>query len=401
MCIQKLRQADAKVHATRNSNIASDQPHTSGSIQDTTEATWDMERSRKIKVGIIGCGNISGIYMKNLKSFEEIELAACADLDVDRAKAKAAERDIARGCTVEELLSDEDIEIVVNLTIPAAHAEVSLKALQAGKHVYSEKPLAASLEEGQRILAEAEERGLQVGCAPDTFLGAGIQMCRRLILDGAIGEPVAATAFMMARGHEFWHPSPEFYYQKGGGPMFDMGPYYLTALVALIGPIREIAGMTSISFPERTILSEPKKGTKIQVEVPTHIAGTMRFAGGAVGTIITSFDIPGGSTLPNIEIYGSLGTLKVPDPNNFSGTVLIRSAGSREWNEVPVELPYTTNSRGLGVLDMARAIRTGGKFRASGALAYHVLEAMHGFYISSDTGSFYRMQSSVEPPALL
>jgi len=401
LCIQKLRQADAKVHATRNSNIASDQPHTSGSIQDTTEATWDMERSRKIKVGIIGCGNISGIYMKNLKSFEEIELAACADLDVDRAKAKAAERDIARGCTVEELLSDEDIEIVVNLTIPAAHAEVSLKALQAGKHVYSEKPLAASLEEGQRILAEAEERGLQVGCAPDTFLGAGIQMCRRLILDGAIGEPVAATAFMMARGHEFWHPSPEFYYQKGGGPMFDMGPYYLTALVALIGPIREIAGMTSISFPERTILSEPKKGTKIQVEVPTHIAGTMRFAGGAVGTIITSFDIPGGSTLPNIEIYGSLGTLKVPDPNNFSGTVLIRSAGSREWNEVPVELPYTTNSRGLGVLDMARAIRTGGKFRASGALAYHVLEAMHGFYISSDTGSFYRMQSSVEPPALL
>jgi len=360
-----------------------------------------MESSRKIKVGIIGCGNISGVYMKNLKSFEEIDLTACADLDVDRAKAKAAEYGIARGCTVEELLSDEEIEIVVNLTIPAAHAEVSLKALQAGKHVYSEKPLAATLEDGQRILATAEERGLKVGCAPDTFLGAGIQTCRKLILEGAIGEPVAATAFMMARGHEYWHPSPEFYYQAGGGPMFDMGPYYLTALVALIGPIREIAGMTSISFPERTIHSEPKKGTKIQVEVPTHIAGTMRFAGGAVGTIITSFDISGGSSLPNIEIYGSLGTLRVPDPNNFSGNVLIRRAGSPDWHEVPVELPYADNSRGLGVLDMARAIRSGNRFRASGELAYHVLEAMHGFYISSDTGSVYRMHSSVEPPALL
>ncbi len=365
------------------------------------EATQGMERSRKTRVGIIGCGNISGIYMKNLKSFEEIELVACADLDVDRAKAKAAEYGIPRGCTVEELLGDEEIDIVVNLTIPAAHAEVSLKALQAGKHVYSEKPLAASLEDGKRILAAAEERGLKVGCAPDTFLGAGIQTCRRLILEGAIGEPIAATAFMMARGHEFWHPSPEFYYQAGGGPMFDMGPYYLTALVALIGPIREIAGMTSISFPERTIYSEPKKGTRIRVEVPTHIAGTMRFASGAVGTIITSFDIPGGSTLPNIEIYGSLGTLKVPDPNIFGGKVLISSAGSPEWQEVPLELPYADNSRGLGVLDMARAIRSGGEYRASGALAYHVLEAMHGFYISSDTGSVYRMHSSVEPPALL
>jgi predicted dehydrogenase len=339
--------------------------------------------------------------MKNLKSFEEIDLAACADLDVDRAKAKAAEHGIEKGCSVEELLADEEIELVVNLTIPAAHAEVSIRALEAGKHVYSEKPLAAELEDGKRILAVAEARGLKVGCAPDTFLGAGIQTCRRLILDGAIGEPVAATAFMMARGHEVWHPSPEFYYQKGGGPMFDMGPYYLTALVALIGPIREIAGMTSISFPERTILSEPKKGTKIQVEVPTHIAGTMRFANGAVGTIITSFDIPGGSSLPHIEIYGSQGTLQVPNPNNFSGKVLLRPADSWEWQEVPVNLPYAENNRGLGVLDMARAIRSGSEYRASGDLAYHVLEAMHGFSISSDNGSVYRMSSSVEPPVIL
>src|SRR5690606_787053 len=252
-----------------------------------------------------------------------------------------------------------------------------------------------------RILDKAAEKGLRVGSAPDTFLGAGIQTCRKLILDGVIGEPLSAVAFMMARGHEFWHPAPEFYYQQGGGPMFDMGPYYLTALVALIGPIREISGMTSIGFAERTITSEPKRGTKIPVEVPTHIAGTMRFANGAVGTLITSFDIMAGGTLPNIEIYGTHGTIQVPNPNDFSGAVRVRRINEREWEDIAVDLPYTDNARGLGVLDMVQQIKRGGDHRASGQLAYHVLEAMYGFHISSDSGQVYRMQSDAISPELL
>jgi len=358
--------------------------------------------SKVMKIGIIGCGNISSIYLRNLTTYDEVEVVACADIDVDRAKARAAEFGVSRGCSVEELLADPEIEIIVNLTIPAAHAEVGIRALEAGKHVYGEKPLAVTLEEGKKLLETAKAKGLMVGSAPDTFLGAGIQTCRKLILEGAIGEPISGAAFMMARGHEFWHPSPEFYYQPGGGPMFDMGPYYLTALVSLIGhPIQEIAGMTSISFPEREITSEPKKGQIMKVEVPTHYAGTLRFANGAVGTMIMSFDIMGGSSLHNIEIHGSLGTLRVPDPNNFGGKVQLRRMGSRDWEEIPVELPYQGNDRGLGVLDMARAIRDGGTHRASGDLAYHVLEAMHGFSISSDSGAVYKMTSSVSVPALL
>lgn len=355
-----------------------------------------------MKIGIIGCGNISGIYLRNLTSYEELEVVACADIDVERAKARAAEFGIPKGCSVEELLADPEVELVVNLTIPAAHAEVGIKALEAGKHVYGEKPLAVTLEEGKMLIETARAKGLMIGSAPDTFLGAGIQTSRKLILDGEIGEPISATAFMMARGHEFWHPSPEFYYQPGGGPMFDMGPYYLTALVSLVGhPIKEIAGMTSISFPEREITSEPKKGTIMKVEVPTHYAGTMRFANGAIGTMIMSFDIMGGSSLHNIEIHGSEGTLRVPDPNHFGGKVQLRRKGFWEWQEIPVELPYQENDRGLGVLDMARAIRHGGTIRASGDLAFHVLEAMHGFAISSDTGSVYRMTSTVTAPPML
>lgn len=354
-----------------------------------------------IRIGIIGCGNISGIYFKNLQAFDGVEVAACADLDVDRAKAKAAEHGIARGCSVEELLADPGIDLVVNLTIPAAHAEVCLKALGSGKHVYVEKPLAVSLEDGERIVQLAASKGLRVGSAPDTFLGAGIQTCLQLIRDGAIGEPLSAAAFMMSRGHEHWHPAPEFYYQAGGGPMFDMGPYYLTALIALLGPIREIAAMTRITHRERTILSQPKYGQTIQVEVPTHVAGTLRFESGAMATMITSFDIPAGSSLRNIEIYGTKGTLAVPDPNTFGGPVRLKRFGEAEWTDIPVELPYADNSRGIGVLDMAQAIRSGSAHRANGHLAFHVLEAMHGFHISSDSGAVYRMRSGCEPPAPL
>ncbi|WP_019535929.1 Gfo/Idh/MocA family protein [Paenibacillus ginsengihumi] len=353
----------------------------------------------QVKVGIIGCGKISGIYFKNCRSFPMVEVAACADLDLERARAAAEEHGVPKACSVQELLDDPGIDIVINLTIPAAHAEVCLQAIHAGKHVYVEKPLAVTREEGRSILDAAKAKGVLVGSAPDTFLGGGIQTCVKLIEDGWIGTPVAATAFMLGRGHEHWHPDPEFYYAKGGGPMFDMGPYYLTALVAMLGPIRRIAGATKVSYPERTITSEKKFGKVIPVETPTHVAGVMDFHSGVIGTMITSFDVFGGHQLPRIEVYGSLGTLSVPDPNTFGGPVLLKRHDAQEWKEIPLSHGYAENGRGLGVLDMAYAIRNGRPHRASGELAYHVLEAMHGFHDSSDEGRHYIMQSSCERPA--
>ena len=212
------------------------------------------------KIGVIGCGNISGAYLSAGKKFEILQIAACADLDMERARAKAEEFGVPVACTVQELLADPSIEIVVNLTIPKAHAEVAMAVIAAGKSVYNEKPLAITREDGRRMLDAAQAKGVRVGCAPDTFLGGGIQTCRKLIDDGAIGTPIAATAFMMCHGHESWHPDPEFYYKLGGGPMFDMGPYYLTALVNLIGAVRRVTGSTRVTFPERTITSQPKSG---------------------------------------------------------------------------------------------------------------------------------------------
>lgn len=352
----------------------------------------------KIKAGIIGTGNISGIYFENGNRFDALEVVACADLDVERAQARGEEFGV-RGCSVDELLADPDIELIINLTIPQAHAAVCLRALEAGKHVYVEKPFAISLEEAREVLALAGERGLRVGSAPDTFLGAGIQTCIKLIEDGWIGTPIGATAFMVGGGHESWHPAPEFYYQKGGGPMFDMGPYYLTALVAMLGPVSRVTASARISYPERTITSAPKFGQKIQVEVPTHIAGVMDFACGAIGTLLTSFDARGGSTLPRIEIYGSGGTLLVPDPNTFGGPVRFCRAGSKEWTELPLLFGYAENARGVGVADMAKAIQTNRNHRANAELAYHVLEVMHGFHDASERGVHYAMSSNCERPA--
>ncbi|MBM7582516.1 putative dehydrogenase [Caldicoprobacter guelmensis] len=356
---------------------------------------------RKVKVGIVGCGNISGIYLKNCSQrFEILEVVACADLVLERAQARAKEFDIPKVCSVEELLADPEIDIVVNLTVPKAHAQICIAALEAGKNVYVEKPLAITREEGKKILDIAKAKGLLVGCAPDTFLGAGLQTCRKLIDDGWIGEPVAATAFMVCHGHESWHPDPEFYYQVGGGPMFDMGPYYLTALISLIGPIRRVTASARITFPERTITSQPKYGTKIKVETPTHIAGIMDFENGAVGTIITSFDI-WNANLPRIEIYGSEGTLSVPDPNTFGGPVLVRRQGASEWKEIPLTHGYADNSRGIGVADMAYALLTGRPHRANGEMAYHVLDVMQGFLDASERGSHYLVHSSCSRPAPL
>ncbi|MCC3357732.1 Gfo/Idh/MocA family protein [Bacillus sp. REN16] len=352
----------------------------------------------KLNVGIIGCGTISSIYMENIQKFDHLVLLVCADLDVERAKLQAAKYGVPKACSVEELLADSEIQLVINLTIPRAHASVSLQALEAGKHVYTEKPLTVSREEGKQILETAKKYNLLVGGAPDTFLGAGIQTAIHLIENGEIGVPIGASAFMINRGHEHWHPDPAFYYDHGGGPMFDMGPYYLTALVALLGPMRRISGSTRISYPMRTIISEPKKGTKIEVVTPTHISGTIDFETGAIATITTSFDAFGGTSLPPIEVYGSEGTLLVPNPNHFGGPVKIRRKDEKEFVEVPLIFETPKNNRGIGVSDMANAILHNEPFRANGKLAYHVLEAMHGFHDSSDNGRHYLMESTCRKP---
>ena len=353
-----------------------------------------------VKVGIIGCGNISGIYLKNMgEVFEILEVVACADLITDRAKAKAKEFEAVKAVTVKELLADSAIDVVVNLTVPNAHAEVALAAVKAGKSVYNEKPLAVTREQGKELLKAAKAKGVLVGGAPDTFLGGGLQTCRKLIDDGWIGEPVAATAFMMGHGHESWHPDPEFFYKPGGGPMFDMGPYYLTALVSLIGPVRRVTGSTRITFPQRLVTSKPKRGTVIKVEVPTHIVGVIDFANGAVGTIVTSFDVWGGR-LPRIEIYGTEGSLSVPDPNTFGGPVAVKR-GHGEWAEVPLTHGYAENSRGLGVADLAYGLRSGRSHRANDQLTYHVLDLMHAFHDASDSGKHVILESTCERPAAL
>lgn len=353
---------------------------------------------RTMKVGIIGCGYISSIYMENIPAYKHLSLTACADLELDRARTQADQYGIPKACSVQELLADPEIDLVINLTLPKVHAEVCLQILEAGKHVYVEKPLAISLQEAKQVLDKAQEKGLLVGGAPDTFLGAGIQTALHLIENGEIGVPIGASAFVISRGHEHWHPNPAFYYEKGGGPLFDMGPYYLTAMIALLGPIQRIAGSARISYPERIILSEPNAGQKITVSTETHIAGTIDFESGAIGTLTSSFDAFGGSTLPPIEIYGSEGTLLVPDPNNFGGPVRLRKKDEGNFTDIPLISGLQENGRGIGVADMAHAILNGKTHRANGQLAYHVLEAMHGFLTSSRDGAYHHMDSTCSKP---
>ncbi|MBD1383604.1 Gfo/Idh/MocA family protein [Metabacillus arenae] len=350
-----------------------------------------------LNVGIIGCGNISPIYFEAGKKFDVLNIVACADLNHEAAKQRAEEYNIPKACSVDELLSDPNIDLVINLTIPKAHADIHIRALEAGKHSYGEKPLAIDLKDAQKIQSIAKEKGLLVGAAPDTFLGAGIQTCRKLIDDGWIGEPVSANAFMMYHGPEIFHPNPDFLYQFGAGPMFDMGPYYLTALINLIGPVKKVSGFTRKTFEERIITGKQNYGRTFPVETPTHVSGIMEFDKGAIGTIITSFDV-WGTKLPNIEIHGSLGSIIVPDPNHFGGTVYVKRHNYSEFVEVPLTHGFDTNSRGLGVVDMANAIINGQEHRANAEMSYHVLEIMHGFYLSSESNTHYELNSTCKKP---
>jgi len=360
--------------------------------------------SKPLTVGVIGCGVVSEPYFKNMNASPLLDVVACADQVSERAQARAKEFGVPRAISVTDLLADPKVDLVVNLTIPSAHAEITMGALAAGKHVYTEKPLATNREDGTRILEAAASAGLTVACAPDTVLGAGIQTCLRLLDEGDFGEPLAAAGFMLGRGPENWHPNPAFFYQPGGGPLLDVGPYYVTTLICLLGPVRQVSGMARILYPERTADRGPRKGETFKVSTPTYIAALMEFESGAQATLVTSFGIPG-TDLPYIQLYCSKGVLGVPDPNTFGGTVRFRSNDQDSvWGDVVQPYHHTNgrdNFRGLGVIEAAIAIRAGTQPRASGELAYHVLDVMLSILDSAKTGRRVKVQSSSRRPAPL
>ncbi len=353
-----------------------------------------------VGIGVIGAGYISTIYLENCTGrFDNLRVVGIADVLMERAEAQARRFGI-EALTVDQLLAHPDVEIVVNLTIPAAHGEIALAAIEAGKSVYNEKPLATTREAARRLLERAREQGVLVGGAPDTFLGGGLQTARALLDSGIIGTPVAATGMLLLRGHERWHPNPDFYYQPGGGPLFDMGPYYLAALMSLLGPVERVAATASASFPTRTIATGDRAGERIPVETPTHIITILDFAEGARASLTTSFDVYD-TNRSTLVLYGSEGTLRLPDPNTFGGPLEALRGGAEAWEPVEVRGDYTDNSRGLGISDLARALREGRAPRASGELGYHIVDVMHAALEASDSGRYVTIESRFERPAPL
>ncbi|MHC4886773.1 MAG: Gfo/Idh/MocA family protein [Planctomycetota bacterium] len=359
------------------------------------------KKKSKIGIGIIGCGNISQAYFNAAKKFEIIEVVSCADINMTVARAKGKENGV-KAETVKALLANKAVDLVINLTIPAVHAEVSMAVLKAGKHVHCEKPLAVSLEDGKEVVDFAAKKGLLVGCAPDTFLGAGLQTCRKIVDDGWLGRVVAGSIFLMSRGPESWHPNPAFFYENGAGPMFDMGPYYITALVNLLGPVKRVAAITSKAFEVRTATCEAQFGKQLPVQVPTHNSGALEFHNGAVISATISFDVHRHGHSP-IEIYGTEGSMKVPDPNTFGGPIEVFTPTTGEWQPQAFSHPYADNMRSIGAADLAYNILAGGKrgHRASGDLAYHVLEVMHAFDTSSKSGKHTKIKSKPKQPKAL
>ena len=352
-----------------------------------------------LKVGMVGVGCISGIYLKNFKEvFRDVELVAVCDLIRERAE-KAQEKYCIPKLydTMEELFADPEIDVVLNLTRPYQHYAVSKAALLAGKHVYSEKPLGADLAEGRELVALAAEKGLLIGGAPDTFMGAGIQTCRKLIEEGVIGQPIGGRLVMASHGVESWHPDPDFYYQRGGGPLLDMGPYYITALINLLGGIRQVYGYAHTSYPSLLITAAPHEGEIIQVNTPTHIEAFLSLDSGINVSLLTSFDIY--KTQQNrFEIYGTKGTLFVPDPNYFGQTdaIVFYNGETKSEETYPLTFDYSENSRCLGLADLAVAIETGRPGRTTSKQTFHVLEAMTGILESAAKGTPYVMTSHFE-----
>jgi predicted dehydrogenase len=357
-----------------------------------------MSAARRVGVGIIGTGNISSAYLKAMQGFDVLDIRGVADMKQELAEKRAAEFGVPAAKSVEALLADPSVEIIVNLTIPRAHVEVGLRAVAAGKHIYGEKPLGISFAEGKTLVDAARARGVRVGSAPDTFLGGGHQQARAVIDSGALGKIVGGTAFFACPGHEFWHPDPAFYYDVGGGPVLDMGPYYITDLVNLLGPVAKVHALSLTPYAERPIRSEPKKGQMMPVKVATHVTGTLIFASGPLIQVTLSFDVPKHSHLP-YELYGTEASMLVPDPNWFGGEVKVAKPRA-EFEEVPVTLPYAdANYRSLGVADMAYGILNNRPHRASGDLALHALEVMEAFDVSSKEGRTADNKTTVERPA--
>jgi predicted dehydrogenase len=355
--------------------------------------------STPIRVGIIGAGYISGAYLKAAKNFPELAILNCADAQQTNADKRGEEFGL-KVQSVDELLQDKTIDLVLNLTTPQSHVPISLQALEAGKHVYSEKPLGLSIEETAPLLEAAHRNNVRLGCAPDTFLGGGQQTVRKLIDDGAIGKPLGGTAFVLTPGPESWHPNPQFYYQTGGGPVFDMGPYYITALINLLGPVTRVTSIARRGFVERIFGAGPKKGEKFAVEIPTHFNALLEFEQGAIISFHASFDVQGHSHLP-IEIYGTDGSLQIPDPNYFGGRVrLLQRGGS--WADMPLTHGYNDrNYRILGVAEMAAAIRENRLHRASDQIAFHTVEIMEAIVTGGSSGKPVSINSHCERPRAL
>ncbi|TDE91603.1 Gfo/Idh/MocA family oxidoreductase [Occultella glacieicola] len=362
-----------------------------------SESFVSAARSGRVGVGIIGAGVISTQYLTNLTKFADLDVLFVADLDVERARAKAEEFGVPGSGTVAELLAVDAIEIVINLTIPAVHVEVGEQIIAAGKHQWSEKPLALDRESGRRLLESATAAGLRVSCAPDTILGAGLQTAQRLLLEGRIGTPLNGLVLLQGPGPESWHPSPEFLFDVGAGPLFDIGPYYLTALVQLLGPIARVSATSSTARTTRVIGSGPKAGTEFPVNVPTHHGALIEFAGGAAAQTTFSFESVRKRTL--IEVAGTTGTLEVPNPNTFDDSGHLWLPGADEAEEVPAV--GSTYGRGSGALELARAIRAGVPERASGELAFHVLDAMISIAESALWHKPVELASSAAAPAPL
>ena len=365
--------------------------------------------SQPLRVGVLGCGNISDTYLTRSAEFDALEVVACADMDQARAEAQGARYGV-RALSPDALLTDPEVELVVNLTPPTAHAEVGKAVLAAGKHLYAEKPLGVTLEEGRDLAAAAAAAGKRIGCAPDTFLGGGHQLPRRLVDEGTIGRAVAGTIAFTTHGMEHWHPNPAFFFQRGGGPVLDIGAYYVTALVNLIGPVRRVTAFGTRGFPERVVTSEgPRRGDLIPVEVDTHVAGALEFACGAVVSLVTSWDI-WAEQLYRLELYGSEGTLLLPDPNFFGGASRLSRRGGPFEAVEPTDLPYARDNRVtnrgtnvadyriIGVVDMARAIQEGRPHRCSGELALHVLEVLTALGRSAEAGQAVAIETPCTRP---
>lgn len=354
---------------------------------------------RKVGIGIIGLGNISAAYLKAAQNFPVLDIRGVADLNPAAAEARAAEFGL-KAVGMDAIFADPEIEIILNLTIPKAHVEVGLRAIDAGKHVYSEKPLGVVFAEGKKLVEAARAKNLRVGSAPDTFLGGAHQSARHIVDSGKLGQAVGGTAYFMCPGHERWHPNPGFYYEAGGGPMLDMGPYYITDLVNLLGPVARVSGFGSMLRETRTITAKERNGEVIPVHVPTHVSGTLQFANGALVQMTMSFDVAAHKHVP-LEVYGTDGTLIVPDPNHFGGQIQFMAKGG-EWTDVDTEQPYADgNYRSIGLADMALAVAEGRPHRCNGDLALHVLEVMEAFQRSAESGQVVEITTPVERPAPL